>query len=234
MPRPPPGGVRRRAGGAPPGRARAVRLGWSGDDSGRTRSSRNGDRRVRDLRGVPRAHPRRRQPRPGRSRCSSRSPSRRRSRCCSPARARGPCAPPCRRSSPRRRSTSATRWAAPRPRRPPRSRAPVRMPATCITAAALAALPVSAPVDHGHVWMPVAHLVAAAADPGGPRARRPRPRRDRRRGGRLRATPHHHRRPARGPARCAIPADAPRARLVGALLHAALGSRGPPVVPVAA
>ena len=62
MPHPPPGGVRPRAGGAPPGRVRAVRLGWSGDDSGRTRSARNGDRRVRDLRGVPRAHPRRRHP----------------------------------------------------------------------------------------------------------------------------------------------------------------------------
>ncbi len=99
--------------------------------------------------------------------------------------------------------------------------------------AALAALPVSAPVDHGHVWMPVAHLVAAALTLAALVLA------DRALDAIAAVVVGFVRRLTTIAAPLAvpslrIPADAPRARLVGALLHAALGSRGPPVVPVAA
>ena len=93
----------------------------------------------------------------------------------------------------------------------------------------LPAAPVTvAAVDHGNAWMPVAHLVAAAitlaallladrvADTVG-RAVRVLVRR-------LTLVPT----PVVAPSLRA-PAAGPRPRLVGALLHAALGSRGPPV-----
>jgi len=96
-----------------------------------------------------------------------------------------------------------------------------------------AVLPTSAPIDHGHVWMPVAHLVAAAITVaalllvdrsfdaiGAVIARFVR---------RLTTIDV----PPAVPS-LQSPADAPRPRLIGALLSSALGSRGPPVVPVAA
>ena len=98
---------------------------------------------------------------------------------------------------------------------------------------ALAALPVSATVDHGHVWMPVAHLVAAAATVAALVLA------DRALDAIAAVVVGFVRRlttidgPLEVPS-LRVPAQAPRARLVGALLHAALGSRGPPVVPVAA
>jgi hypothetical protein len=96
-------------------------------------------------------------------------------------------------------------------------------------------LPASAvaTVDHGNAWMPIAHLVAAAvtlaalmlvdrvADVFG-RAVRVLVRR-------LTLIPA----PVVAPS-LRVPVDGPRPRLVGALLHAALGSRGPPAVPMAA
>jgi hypothetical protein len=97
----------------------------------------------------------------------------------------------------------------------------------------LAALPSSAPVDHGHVWMPVAHLVAAAATMAALLLA------DRVLDAIAAVVVGFVRRLTTIAATLAVPslrvpAGAPRARLVGALLHAALGSRGPPVVPVAA
>ena len=91
--------------------------------------------------------------------------------------------------------------------------------------------PVAA-VDHGNAWMPVAHLVAAAftlaalmlvdrvADTVG-RAVRVLVRR-------LTLVPT----PVVAPS-LRVPVDGPRPRLVGALLYAALGSRGPPAGSVA-
>ena len=88
--------------------------------------------------------------------------------------------------------------------------------------------PVAGAVEHGNAWMPVAHLVAAAitlaallladrvADTVG-RAVRVLVRR-------LTLVPT----PVVAPS-LRVPAAGPRPRLVGALLHAALGSRGPPV-----
>jgi hypothetical protein len=96
----------------------------------------------------------------------------------------------------------------------------------------LPAAPV-ATVDHGNSWMPVAHLAAAAftlaalllvdrvADALG-RAVRVLVRR-------LTLVPA----PVVAPS-LRVRVAGPRPRLVGALLHAALGSRGPPAVPVAA
>lgn len=95
----------------------------------------------------------------------------------------------------------------------------------------LPASPVVA-VDHGNAWMPVAHLVAAAitiaalmladrvVDTLG-RALRVLVRR-------LTLVPS----PVVAPT-LRVPVDGPRPRLTGALLHAALGSRGPPAMPVA-
>ena len=95
----------------------------------------------------------------------------------------------------------------------------------------LPAVPVAI-VDHGNAWMPVAHVVAAAftlaalmlvdrfVDALG-RVVRVLVRR-------LTLVPS----PVVAPS-LRTPVDGPRPRLVGALLHAALGSRGPPVVPVA-
>jgi len=92
----------------------------------------------------------------------------------------------------------------------------------------LHAAPIAATIDHGNAWMPVAHLVAAAitlaallladrvADTVG-RAVRVLVRR-------LTLVPT----PVVAPS-LRVPAAGPRPRLVGALLHAALGSRGPPV-----
>ena len=80
----------------------------------------------------------------------------------------------------------------------------------------LAALPSSASLDNGHEWMPFAHLVAAAITVVRVIVRR------------LTTVS--------APivtSTIRIPPDAPRQRLVGALLHAALGSRGPPVVSAA-
>ena len=99
--------------------------------------------------------------------------------------------------------------------------------------AALAALPVSAPVDHGHVWMPVAHLVAAALTLAALVLA------DRALDTIAAVVVGFVRRlttiaaPLAVPA-LRIPAEASPARFVGALLRASLGSRGPPVVPVAA
>lgn len=90
-----------------------------------------------------------------------------------------------------------------------------------------------ATVDHGNAWMPVAHLAAVAvtiaalvladhmADTVG-RAVRVLVRR-------LTLLPA----PVVAPT-LRVPVDGPRPRLVGALLHAASGSRGPPAVPAAA
>ena len=98
---------------------------------------------------------------------------------------------------------------------------------------ALAALPVNAPVDHGHVWMPVAHLVAAAATLAALVLA------DRALDAIAAVVVGFVRRLTTVAAPLEVPslrspAAAPRVRLVGALLHAALGSRGPPVAPVAA
>ena len=98
---------------------------------------------------------------------------------------------------------------------------------------ALAALPVNAPVDHGHVWMPVAHLVAAVLTVAALVFA------DRAHDAIADVVVGFVRRLTTIEAPLAVPslrspAAAPRVRLVGALLHAALGSRGPPVVPVAA
>jgi len=96
----------------------------------------------------------------------------------------------------------------------------------------LAAAPASA-IDNGHAWMPFTHLVAAVMTVAMLAL-----------GDRVldaigRAVQVFVRRLTTIPARVVAPslrvaADAPRSRLVGALLHAALGSRGPPVVSAAA
>ena len=98
--------------------------------------------------------------------------------------------------------------------------------------AQLAALPSSASLDNGHEWMPFAHLIAAAITVAALAL-----------GDRVfdalgRLVRVFVRRLTTIPAPIVastirIPPDAPRRRLVGALLHAALGSRGPPVVSAA-
>ncbi|RZS64438.1 hypothetical protein EV187_2825 [Agromyces ramosus] len=96
----------------------------------------------------------------------------------------------------------------------------------------LPAPPVAA-VDHGNAWMPAAHLVAAAitlaalvlADRIADTI-----------GGAVRVLVRRLTRvptPVVAPT-LRIPVDGPRPRLVGALLHAAMGSRGPPAVAAAA
>ena len=96
----------------------------------------------------------------------------------------------------------------------------------------LAALPAPASLDNGHEWMPFAHLVAAAITVAALALG------DRVFDALARLVQVFVRQLTTVPApifasMLRIPTDAPRQRLVGALLHAALGSRGPPVVAAA-
>ena len=223
-------GGRRPSGDRAP--AEGFRQAEAGASRGARAASRNGDRRVRDLRGVPRAHPRRRHP-------ARAARAARRTRLLGPARdaARGRA----------REARAHRRVGAGRP-----GRAPSLL---CDGHHLVHRVRRGRRLEHACRAPPPRQRARRAA---GERTGRPRSRVDARRAPRRRGADGggpHARRPRRDAIAAVvvgfvrrlttiaaplavpslrIPAEAPRVRLAGALLHAALGSRGPPVVPVAA